>query len=250
MKEIKTGRVKLRSRYIFLAEKMGLGSALALSVVLAVLFFNLVLFYLRSSDNLYYLSFGSRGLMAFLDSFPYGMVIVFVVFLVAAALLTKRFDGAYKKSFGKLVILLIVSVTLVGTMLTYTRLAERIEERAFRTNYPDRIMRPFLERGLDERNGGLSGRVKEINGNVIIVQTPRNLVEVDLSKLEREPEGVIQVSSWVMAVGEKNDNRFFARLIRVLEQNEMPFIERGVHRLFGPLPPPTNTNGLPGGCLN
>ena len=66
MSEINSGRVKLRSKYIFLAEKLGIGSAFALSALLGVLFFTLVLYYLRASDNLRYLSFGSRGLFAFL----------------------------------------------------------------------------------------------------------------------------------------------------------------------------------------
>jgi len=52
MDKIKTGRVKLRSRYVFLAEKLGLGSALALSFMLAALFFSLFLSYLKASDNL------------------------------------------------------------------------------------------------------------------------------------------------------------------------------------------------------
>ena len=38
MSEIKSGRVKLRSKYIFLAEKLGVGSVLVFTILLAVLF--------------------------------------------------------------------------------------------------------------------------------------------------------------------------------------------------------------------
>ena len=79
MAEIKSGKVKLRSRYVFLAEKLGIGSAFIFSVFLAVLFFTLVLFYLQASDNLGYLSFGSRGMFAFLETFPYLLVATLII---------------------------------------------------------------------------------------------------------------------------------------------------------------------------
>ena len=47
MGKIKTGQVKIRSKYVFIAEKLGLGTAFALSVLLSILLFNLILFYLK-----------------------------------------------------------------------------------------------------------------------------------------------------------------------------------------------------------
>ena len=43
MGEIESGRVTVRSRYLFMAEKLGLGSAMVLTVVLGSLFVALVL---------------------------------------------------------------------------------------------------------------------------------------------------------------------------------------------------------------
>lgn len=236
MEEIKSGKVKLRSKYVFLAEKLGVGSAFAFSIILSILFFSLVLFYLRSSDNLFYLSFGSRGLLAFLDSFPYGLIIVFVVFLFVAGFILKKTGVAYKKPFGILAVLLIVSVTLVGAMLTLTRLTERIEQRTFDTRSRNRILRPLMERGIVERKGGIAGRIIEIDRGYFVVQTPQGARKIILVNLERPIDGVAEINSWVMAVGEKQGEDFVAKLIRVINQGDMPMIERGVERRFGPPP--------------
>ena len=90
MESIKGGNVKLRSRYLFLAEKLGLGSALVLTILLAVLFFSLVLFYLQATDNLWYLSFGSRGIYAFLESFPYFLVVALVILILLSDWILKK----------------------------------------------------------------------------------------------------------------------------------------------------------------
>lgn len=243
MAEIKSGKVKLRSKYVFLAEKLGLGSAFIFSAILAILFFNLVLFYLRSSDNLIYLSFGSRGLLAFLDSFPYGLVIIFVLSLFLAGFILKKADMVYKKPFGYLAISLIVAITLLGAMLTSTRLAERIEKRAFDSGAPASLFRPLMQRGMNERQGGIAGRVTETRDDGLLIQTPHGSKKINTSTLMREPEGEIMVGTWIMAVGENRNEEFFAHLIKTIDKNEMPIIERGVERRFGP-PPPTEPNFL------
>ena len=127
MNRIKSGQVKLKSKYIFFAERLGLGTALSFSFVLAALFFNLLLFYLKETDNMRYLSFGKEGVFAFLESFPYPIVIVFIISLLLVSYLIKKNDIFYKSSFSHIIIFLIVSITFFGAVLTYTNVAERIE---------------------------------------------------------------------------------------------------------------------------
>src|SRR3989338_8494632 len=100
MKEINQGSVKLRSRYLFLADKLSMGSVLALTVLLAILFCSLALLYLKSSDNLGYLSFGNRGVLAFLESFPYFLMAMIIVLMFFAGFLIKKSDISYKNPFG------------------------------------------------------------------------------------------------------------------------------------------------------
>jgi len=71
MKKIKDEKINFRSKYVFLARKLGFGGGLALSLLLAILFLNLAFFTMKISGSLEFLSFGMIGILAFLESFPY-----------------------------------------------------------------------------------------------------------------------------------------------------------------------------------
>lgn len=233
MDEITSGRVKLRSRYIFLAEKLGLGSALALTILLAVLFFNLVLYYLKASDNIGYLSFGSNGLFAFLESFPYLLVVVFVFLILVAGYIFKKTNIAYKKPFGYMAIGLVLSVLLVGVVLTYTGIAEKIEEESYRGRPAGFLFRPFLKHGFDQRKFGVAGRVIELNKKNIVLQTPGGLIKIETLSGE-DLWKKIAVNNFIIAIGEKREDVFVVQKLRVIDEDDLPMIKHGVRRRFGP----------------
>jgi hypothetical protein len=235
MSQIKSGRIKLRSKYIFLAEKLGLGSAVALTVLLAVLFFNLVLFYLRASDDLKYLSFGSRGLYAFLETFPYALTAVFVILVIVAAVVVKKSNFLYNRPFGGIAIGLVCFIVLAGGVLTFTSLGERIERHAFGPHPTGMIFRPFFDPGAMDRSNGVAGRIIEAKDNYINIQTPRGTVKVDLSKLESFPAQELKVGAFITAIGEKKGDVFESTRIRVLNVEDIPMVGRGVDRRFGPV---------------
>jgi len=233
MSEIVSGKVKLRSKYIFLAEKLGLRSAIILSVLLAILFFNLALFYLKESDNLGYLSFGSRGLFAFLESFPYVLVISFIIIIFVAGYMIKKSGTVYKRPFGYVALGLIGFVIFGGMILAFTDVADRIEQRTFGPG-PGFFFRPFLGPGLDERQRGIVGRVIEIGDRYIVIQTPRDTQRVDVASLEVPFQGYLAPGTFVIAIGERKGDLFEARDIRVIDDQEQRIIRRGVNRHFGP----------------
>lgn len=239
MDKIKSGRIKLRSRYIFLAEKLSIGSVFILSALLAILFFNLALFYLRASDNLAYLSFGSRGFFAFLESFPYLLVAVFVLLIFVAGFLVKKSEWSYKKPFGYVAVGLIALVIIFGSVLALTNIAEQIERGAFGRHTAGKFFRPFFEHGLMEKRRGEAGRVIEVSENYAVIQTPRGLQKIDLGGLEDKPDQLPAVGSFIMAVGERKDDVFIAYGIRVVNEKDLPMIRRGVRRRFGDFQKPS-----------
>jgi hypothetical protein len=226
MDKIDTGQVKLKSKYVFLAEKLGLGTAFVFSIVLSILLFNLTLFYMKETDNLQYLSFGKNGILAFLESFPYALVIAFTLFMVLASYLTTKSDVSYKKPFGYIVISLIIWVMFLGCALAYTEVAKQIET----ANHPFGV---FLMRGsLEMRDKGIAGIVFETGDNYLIVETPQGLRSIDLAKTEEMPQ--IEKGKFVVAIGDSDEYNFVAQNIRVLEEQDMPIINRGIDRKFKP----------------
>lgn len=225
MDKIKTGQVKPRSKYLFLAEKLGLGTAFALSVVLAALLFNLILFYMKETDNLHYLSFGKIGILAFLESFPYVLVIIFILFIVLAGYLTTKSDISYKKPFGYLAVTLIISIMFFGGALTYTKIAESIEKGKHPFNR-------FLMKGsLDMREKGIAGIVFEKGDDYLILETPHGLRNINLDKTE-ENLSEIEKGEFIVAVGDNSEYDFMAQKIRILKKEEMPIIKRGIEEKF------------------
>lgn len=232
MAKIKSGQVKLRSKYIFLAEKLGLGSAFILSVLLAVLFFSLVLFYLRASDNLFYLSFGSIGLFAFLESFPYLLVITLIVFILVAGLIIKKSDVSYQKPFGYLALGLVAFILVAGIGLAWTNIAETLQRGSM--NFPP-MARMFSPLGGGEAhagNRGVAGRITEVGNGYILVQTPKQILKLNLKS---DLSLTLEVGQFIVAVGERVADGFNVTQLHQVSAEEMQMVRNNVHNRFGPL---------------
>jgi len=231
MNRIKSGQVKLKSKYIFFAERLGLGTALSFSFVLAALFFNLLLFYLKETDNMRYLSFGKEGVFAFLESFPYPIVIIFIVSLLLVSYLIKKNDIFYKSSFSHIIIFLIISITFFGAVLTYTNVAERIEIESFHNTYHGRFLRPLMA-PPEIRDKGMAGVVYENGEGYLIVKTPRGLMDINTEKIEPSLLREIKQGEFIVSIGERNGKEFVAQDIRVVKKEEMPGVGRGISNRF------------------
>ncbi len=242
MSEVKSGRIKLRSKYVFLAKKVGLNSALLLSIVLSVLFFSLGLFYMKATDSLKYLSFGKDGLLAFLESFPYLLIITFTLFLLVAGYLITKIEGSYKKPFGYFAIGLIVFVLIFGSIIAYTDVSEYIEEQAFGNHMPGIFFKPFIDGGIKSHDRGMAGRVYETDSDYLIVETPRGFEKISL--LEVHCQDVLQttdcqdqfeIGQFIIAIGKRVDGIFVADEIKIANEDQFPpMIKRGIHRQFDP----------------
>lgn len=232
MNKIHSGKIQLRSKYVFWAEKMGLGTAFTLSVVLAALLFNLILFYIKETDNFKYLSFGGEGLSAFLESFPYLIVIIFIIFIVLASYLISKSDSLYKKSFNQLVTYLIVFIMVFGGILTYTNIAERIERETLKES--GRFFRPLMA-PPENRDKGIAGIIYETSDNYLILKTPQGLVSVDVKELKDFNVADYDKGKFVIGIGNRYEHNFIAQKLKVVEKDDMPVIKRGIENKFEPM---------------
>ncbi len=233
MANIKSGKVKLRSKYIFLAEKLGLGSAVILSLLLSILLFNLALFYLKASDNLGYLSFGSRGFFAFLESFPYLLVVSLIILVFIAGSLFKKTEIAYQKPFGYLALGLVIFILLAGAALAFTSIAEQIERQAFEARSFGYFFKPFLRQGEEDHHRGLVGRIIEVGEDCIIVQTPQALEKLKVDTVSDLDKNILLEGNFIMAIGQREEGDFEVINLRVIDPREMPMVLRGIHHRFG-----------------
>lgn len=224
MADITSGRVKLRSRFVFLAEKLGLGSAVVLSIFGAVLICTLALFYLSASDTLTYLHFGNSGIYAFLDSFPYGLVVVLIGVILLAGYLLKKTELIYKYSYAYVALGLLFVIITGGAALAATNVAEKLEAQSF--------IHPFIKWSLEKRTYGVSGRVLEVAPMTMLVQTPQGLLLVHLEYAVK-PLPILEPGLFVVTVGKMNPPDFWAEKVKVVSPNEIRLLRRQVIERHG-----------------
>jgi len=183
-------------------------------------------------------------LFAFLESFPYPLIISFILLIFVAGIIIKKSGVLYKKPFGYLAIGLTVVVVFLGVILTFTGVGEMIE----RSTYEDRpggiMFKPFFHPGFENRHNGVAGRIKEIGSDYVVIETPSDIQTLDLSKVEKIPE-VFSTGSFITAIGNRVDGLFEVEKIRVIDPDEMPIIRRGINHQFGEpnfLPPQFGSN--------
>ena len=229
MKKIKEEHITFRSRYVFLAKKLGLSGGLALSLVLTILFLNIVFSSLRASENLEFLTFGKSGLLAFLEFFPYRGIIVAVLLFVGASALLSRFDISYQKPFKVLILLLLLLVIGGGTVMTISKINEQLVGRVSGGRVP--LLRPFFPARRVLGKHGLAGQITQIEDGVLTVRTFRgDEVTVVLTRKTRLPAGLdFQVGDFIRAVGRWKKGTFQVLGIR----RSRP----GKNRVFGIKPP-------------
>ena len=169
------------------------------------------------------------------------LVIAFIFAIFIAGFILKKSGALYRKPFGRIALVMVGVILIVGAGLAFTSIAERIERRAFdNRNFDGMFFKPLLGPGVAEREKGIAGRIVGVNGNYLEIQTPFNTVKIDLSKMNEMPQGELKEGVFIVAIGEKTGDIFVPESIRVINADEMPMIERGVNRKFGdPAPRPS-----------
>lgn len=233
MEKIASGRVKLRSRYVFLVERLGLGSAIVLTIVLTVLLFSLFLLYLQATDSLVYLSFGQVGLYAFLESFPYGLVGAVILLVLVGGILIRKSDVSYRKPFRYFALGIIIFVVATGIALAYTNVAEVVEEQAYR-NMPPAFFQKFFNVPTNRR--GISGRIIAAGDNYIEIKAPCGVARLQIDQVDAKSKATCLVGRFVVAVGERRENRFVVYRLQVIDENDVPLTGRQITRRFAEFP--------------
>ena len=216
MSEITSGNVKIRSRFLVLTEKFGLGSALILTALLAALTFTIILFYLVSADSLTYLEFGNPGVWAFLESFPFPLVITMILLIFLAGRLLAMTGRVYKYSYGVVALALLLVILVTGLGLAATNVAAKISDR--------QMFAPFMHPKLGQHGSGVAGKVIMLGENFIVVRTPRSAVPVNTQRMQWHAEQQPELGMFIIAVGKWQGPEFVASQIKIVRPEELRFL--------------------------
>lgn len=233
MGEIASGRVTVRSRYLFIAEKLGLGSAMALTAFLGSLLFAILLWYMKDAETLSYLSFGSDGLLAFWESLPYGLLVSAIIAFLLAGYLVKKSGWVYKVPFGIFVISAIALLSIIGLGLTFTNLPRKIGMEEFETTKP--IFRPILPANKTGKSS-LIGKITVWEDPSGILATPHGPRPIDAHFVPAIERAHITPGLILMVIGKPEDDVFVARHLRIVPENKMRHMRLEMQRQILTIP--------------
>lgn len=231
MSQIRSGKIGLRSKYLFLAEKIGSISGFILSLLFSIFLINLVLYYVRSTGNLEYLSFGGSGISAFLESFPGVFLLGGIVFTFAAGYFMAKNDISYKHPFVYMIFGLIAVITLSSGVLAASGINDKFEELSKEDRRASFVLKPFFNREIKNRTRGVVGKIMNISDDNIELKTVKGSVSLVLDKIKKNAiknfsESGVQEGDFVVAIGKMLDGEFSVVAIKNTDKNKLPLIRK------------------------
>jgi len=126
IEKIESGEVKIKSRWFFLARKLGLQSGLALSVILLIIIVNAFFYYIKTNNLLSELHYGPSLWQEVLHFFPYDLVLIGVILILIINFLVRKFEFHYWKPFIIMFLLSALLIIILASILLVFDFNERI----------------------------------------------------------------------------------------------------------------------------
>lgn len=219
---LKENKVKMRSKWFFVAEKLGLESSFVLSALLAIIFISLAFYVMQQNGVFEFAEFGPGGWRIILENIPYDLVALAVIFFLIANYIIKQFDFSYKHPFY----LFSCGSLLVIGFLAFAVFWTGVGQAVF--NNPPPKLASFYQKKITYSPKGqkaVIGRVVGSGSNVIVLQTPQNkIIRIHLKKPIESPfEQSFSQGQIIKIIGQKEGDQFKAQLIRLLKKNQQRY---------------------------
>lgn len=92
LKIIREKKIRMRRPFVFLAQRLGLESALILVLLIGALLVSLIFYFLKKTQALKHLSLGLPGVKAFLLALPYDYIALFIITLILAIYFANKIE--------------------------------------------------------------------------------------------------------------------------------------------------------------
>lgn len=231
MGQIKSEHISMRPRLFFTLQLAAVVLVSILVLLISVFIFNFILFSIRINSHDAFLSFGPRGIMAFLMFFPWGFLIFDAALICILEWLLRRFKFGYR-----LPILYVLGALLVITFATGfavdrgTGFNERLMIREEGGRYvppPFNMMYGGARR--PPHDGICRCTIKEIGEGTLVVEDYHRGVTTTLQILlpANDPRATstdLQVGDVVMVAGDRDEDTI--RAFGVHKAGERGFLPR------------------------
>ncbi|MFN3188420.1 MAG: hypothetical protein ACK42D_02660 [Candidatus Paceibacteria bacterium] len=233
IEKIKAGQVAMKPKWYFVLQTFLWVASLLLVAMIAVYLLSFVFFVLYRSGLWYAPSFGWSGLVFFVVSWPWLLIILVGFFLLLLYLLVTHFAFSYKKPLVYSLLGVVLFVIGISSFIQYTMIHDRIHSFSVRHQLPG--FSP-LYRDIQERRpeGMVVGAVTQITENGFIMSTERNGLEtVLITNRTKHRNDKYTIGDRVIVFGKKSGVGIEAFGIRLHDESIPSF-----------LPPRPNQNTL------
>ena len=226
--------VKMRSRWFFIVEKLGLEGALLLSILLSTICFVVVLYVMQQNGVFEFIEFGFSGLIVVIKNIPFDILAVAFLFIFIANIIVKQFDLSYRKPFYIFSCAILSLITVFSFLSYWTGLTHAIFN-----DKSDNVVANIYQKKITHMpstNYAIIGKIVESKDNVYLLRTPQNqLVMVRISEPNTLSNGQI-----VKLMGTKTGNHFTAEKVSVIKNNPSRYFKITI--INTPTPIATNSN--------
>ncbi|MEK7631401.1 MAG: hypothetical protein AAB445_00840 [Patescibacteria group bacterium] len=220
---INTGRVHMRPRWHFVLRAIVRIAAVVLTSLIALYLVSFVLFTLRASGVGVLTGFGWRGMIAYVTSLPWLIIVVTLSLLVLLEIGIRRFGIGYRRPIAYTLLGMLMALAVSGVMLTQTNLHTRWDAAAADQHLP---IFGGLYRGFGPRSqhAATAGTIIRIHPNAFSLQgDDGTLYTVTYNTNTRLPQPeAIAVGEHVIVGGDVEGTTITAFGIRPTQGNWQP----------------------------
>lgn len=117
MSQIKDGKLSMKARWIYVAQKIGLRSGLTLTLLVSAFLINLFLFYIKANELWPSLHMGDSFSQRLFHNLPYPLFFLMLLSFVVLNFLIKKTDIFYKIPKSVMIALIILLLFFIATIL-------------------------------------------------------------------------------------------------------------------------------------
>jgi len=218
LEKIKTGQTKMRPKWHFVL-KTSLWAAGVIIGALALLYVvSFILFILRQTGVWFLPTFGLRGIMVFLTSAPWLLILLGIVFIILLEILVRHYSFGWKKPLLYSLLGIIGFVVLASFLVSKTSFHENLFMRARQGGLPyaGQFYRDF---GMPRGEHAQIGVITEITDEGFKMETQRGeALTIIVGSQTSFPLGLdFQKGDRVVVMGEREDHTIKALGIRRID---------------------------------
>lgn len=191
---IKSGKIKMRSKSWFVAEKSALVILIIVLIIAYLLFINFAFYTLQQSGTLEFLEFGFAGLWPFITNIPFPFIIWAGISLLLAYFIYKNLDLSYQKP--KYFIFISSAVLILGFGLGFFAYGFNniLDKNSQRLNIP--IIKDAYQNAHPSNlnsNYGLLAKITEVKPQYIVARASGGKILIIGNKNEENQSQITEV---------------------------------------------------------